>query len=221
MSWRDCWKRVFPTLAIAAWCGVCWAGMGSRSSCLKRAGDEFGITRERASRSTIWRWRGSGPRMLSPVLEEVLAFVRRAVNRDAQEVVEEMQRRGFTRIVISRSSPYSRPLGSFGRVPGFTVETSRPAVVCRRGTRRCPVASLRRPASPTAKRGVQNVSALCLAISTDSPPPERPRVGQTSVEDTPGYPLAGCLRRNILAGRCSPQSNGSVSKESNFTTPVP
>ena len=94
---------------------------GQRGCCLKHAGEEFGITRERARQiydQAIARIRTAE---LSSALDEVLALVHRMSNRAAGDIEAELHRRGFTRHPFAIHA-LLKTAQVFGRVPAFTLE---------------------------------------------------------------------------------------------------
>lgn len=135
---------------------------GQRGCFLKSAGQELGITRERARQiydRAIAQIDGCD---LTASLDEVLAFVARMANRDADDVVAELQRQGFTRGLFPIRA-LLKTAEIFGRVPGFTVEET--------GRKRFVVAGpgvvgpvIKAALRSSAGRGVQDVAALCNAI---------------------------------------------------------
>jgi hypothetical protein len=135
---------------------------GQRGCCLKDAGDEFGITRERARQiydQAIERIRTAE---ISPVLDQALLFVNRMANRAADDIEAELLRRRFT------GSPFAirallKTAQVFGRSAGFVLEQvgGKLFVVAGAGV----VPSIVKAALRSSSRcGVQNVSALRSAI---------------------------------------------------------
>jgi hypothetical protein len=140
---------------------------GQRGCCLKHAGEEFGITRERARQiydQAIARIRTAG---VSSALDQVLAFVNRMSNRAADDIEAELHVRRFTRYPFAIRA-LLKTAQVFGRVPAFTLEETggKLFVVAAPGL----VPSIIKAAlRSSATWGVQNASALCSAI------PERHR----------------------------------------------
>jgi hypothetical protein len=135
---------------------------GQRGCCLKDAGEEFGITRERARQiydQAIEQIQGCD---LTASLDNALAFVRRMANRDADDVVIALQRQGITRFSFPMRA-LLKTAEVFGLVPGFTVEKAgqRVFIVSGPGVVRSVIKAAQRS---TTHRGVQKVSALCPAI---------------------------------------------------------
>jgi hypothetical protein len=135
---------------------------GQRGCCLKDAGDEFGITRERARQIYDQAIEQTRTARVSSALDEVIAFVTRMANRDADDVAIELQRRGFTRFLFPLGA-LLKTIEAFGRVPGFTVEKTgrKMFVVAGPGVVRSVIKAAQRS---TTHCGVQKVSALCSAI---------------------------------------------------------
>ena len=137
-----------------------WDGHGG--CCLKVAGEELGITRERARQiynQVIERIQGcnaQGP------LDEVLAFVTLMSNRAAGEIEAELQRRGFTKYLFSIQA-LLKTAQVFGRPADFSLEETggKMFVVGGAGVVRSIMKGALRA---SARYGVQNVSALCSAI---------------------------------------------------------
>ncbi len=135
---------------------------GKRGCCLKHAGEEFGITRERARQiydHAIARIHTAG---LSSALDEVLAFVHRMSNRAADDIEAELHRRRFTQYPFAIRA-LLKTAQVFGRVPAFTLEDTggKWFVVAAPGL----VPSIIRAAlRSSATWGIQNTSALCSAI---------------------------------------------------------
>lgn len=135
---------------------------GQRGCGLKDAGDELGITRERARQvydRAVERIRDSTP---SPALDAAISLVNRTCNSEDEDVEAELQQRGLTR--------YRFPIRSllktaqiFGRVPEFTVEQAggKMFVVARAGA----VQSIIKAALRSSTcRGIQTVSALSSSL---------------------------------------------------------
>jgi hypothetical protein len=140
---------------------------GQRGCCLKHAGEEFGITRERARQiydQAIARIRRA---QLSSTLDDALALVNRMSNRAAGDIEAELVQRGLTR------HPFAIPAllktaEVFGRCPAFTLEETggKLFVVAAPGL----IPSIIKAAMKSSDTwGVHNASALCFAI------PERHR----------------------------------------------
>jgi hypothetical protein len=135
---------------------------GQRGCCLKHAGEESGITRERARQifdSVIKQIRTAE---VSPALDEVLAFVDRMSNRSADDIETELQARGFTRYPFAMRAVL-KTASIFGRVPDFTVEETGGKLFVAAGAG--VIQSIIKAALRSSCRlGVQNVSALRSAI---------------------------------------------------------
>jgi hypothetical protein len=135
---------------------------GQRGCCLKDAGEEFGITRERARQiydEAIAQMRAGE---VSRSLDAVLAFVHRMGNRAADEVEAELQRRGFTRWHFPARG-LLKTAGIFRRASGFAVEETggKLFVVASAGVVRSIIKAALRS---TAQQGVQTIGALCSAL---------------------------------------------------------
>ncbi len=135
---------------------------GQRGCCLKHAGEESGITRERARQifdSVIEQIRTAE---ISPALDEVLAFVDRMSNRAAEDIETELQAREFTRYPFAMRAVL-KTASIFGRVPDFTVEETGGKLFVAAGAG--VIQSIIKAALRSSCRlGVQNVSALRSAI---------------------------------------------------------
>jgi hypothetical protein len=135
---------------------------GQRGCCLKDAGEEFGITRERARQiydQVIEQIQGCG---LTASLDKALAFVSRMPNANADDVVIELQRHGFTRFLFPMGA-LLKTAALFGRAPGFTVEKAgrKVFIVAGPGVVRSVIKAAQRS---TTQRGFQKISALRSAI---------------------------------------------------------
>ncbi len=144
---------------------------GQQGCCLKVAGEECGITRERARQiydQTIQQIRTAGA---GSTLNAALAFVARLANAAAEDVVAELHRQGFTRWLFPMRA-LLRTAEIFGRVPGFTVEETggKLFVVVSAGAAQAVIKAALRS---SARHGVQSVTALCSAL----PPQQRRRNG--------------------------------------------
>ncbi len=129
---------------------------------LKEAGKEFGITRERARQIYDQVIEQIRTAEVGSALDEALAFVNRMSNRAADDVVVELQRQGFTRYLFPMQC-LLKTAEVFGRDPDFTVEEAsrRMFIVAGPGVVR---SIIRAALRSSARRGVQNISALCSAI---------------------------------------------------------
>ena len=140
---------------------------GQRGCCLKHAGEESGITRERARQIYDHAIARICTAELTSTLDEALALVNRRSNRAAADIEAELHLRGFTRYPFAIRA-LLKTAEAFGRVPAFTVEetSGKLFVVAAPGL----VLSIIKAAlKSSATGGVQNASALCSAI------PERHR----------------------------------------------
>jgi hypothetical protein len=136
---------------------------GKRGCCLKDAGEELGISRERARQiydQAIEQIRNAE---VSSALGGVLAFVNRMSNRAAGDIEAELQLRGFTRSAFAIRA-LLKTAQVFGRVPQFILEETGGTlfVVDGAGVVRSIIKAALRS---SARQGVQNVSALCSAIA--------------------------------------------------------
>jgi hypothetical protein len=141
-----------------------WDGRGGCS--LQAAGEEAGVTRERARQIYGVVVRRIRSRTLCPLLDEVLEFVDRRCNRAAADIQTEMQLKGLTRHCF-RMQALVKTAEAFGRATEFVLETrhgntfvvSDPGLVD---------AILKAALRSTSRYGVQTVSEICSAISLDS-----------------------------------------------------
>lgn len=135
---------------------------GQRGCCLKHAGEEFRITRERARQiygKAIARIRTAE---ISSTLDELLALVHRMSNRAAGDIESELHQRRFTRYPFAIHA-LLKTAQVFGRVPAFTLEETAGKwfVVAAPGL----VPSIIKAAlRSSATWGIQNTSALCSSI---------------------------------------------------------
>jgi hypothetical protein len=135
---------------------------GQPGCCLKHAGEEFGITRERARQIYDQAIERISAAQVSCALDEALVFVKRMSNRAAEDVAAELQRQGFTRCLFSMQA-LLKTAEVFGRVPPFTVEEAgrKMFIVAGPGVVQAVIkAALRLSAS----HGVQNIAALRSGI---------------------------------------------------------
>jgi len=139
-----------------------WDGQGG--CFLKSAGDEVGITRERARQIYDQAIEQICTAEVSPALDEVLAFVSRMSNRLADDIEAELQLRGFTKFRFPIRA-LLKTAQVFGRVPELNLEETggKLFVVASAGLARLIIKTALRSSS---RRGVQNVSALRSAIPT-------------------------------------------------------
>ncbi len=135
---------------------------GERGCSLKDAGEQFGITRERARQIYDGAIQQIRTAEVSSALDKALAFVSRMANRAAGDIEAELQLRRFTRYPFAISA-LIKTGGLFGRAPEFGLEESggKLFVVAGAGL----VQSIMKAALRCSTRhGVQNVSGLCSAI---------------------------------------------------------
>jgi hypothetical protein len=135
---------------------------GQRGCCLKDAGEELGITRERARQIYDQAIEQIRTAEVSAALDDVLKFVNRMSNRAADDIEGELQVRGLTRYAFAMRA-LLKTAAIFGRVADFTVEATggKLFVVAGAGV----VQSIIKAALRSSSRfGVQNVSALRSAI---------------------------------------------------------
>jgi hypothetical protein len=135
---------------------------GQRGCCLKDAGDELGITRERARQIYDQAIEQIHTAEVSSVLDGVLAFVNRRSNRAADDIEAELLLRRLTRYPFAIRA-LVRTAQVFGRAPEFALEETggKVFVVAGSGVVRSIIKGALRS---TGRRGVQKVSALCSAI---------------------------------------------------------
>lgn len=135
---------------------------GQQGCRLKDAGEEFGITRERA-RQIYDRAIAliQGGHSIAP-LDGVLTFVKRMGNRDADEVVAELRRQGLTRWLFPIRA-LLKTAEIFARVPGFTVEAAgeKMFIVAGPGVVRSVIKGALRSST---RHGIQTTSMLCSAV---------------------------------------------------------
>jgi len=135
---------------------------GQRGCCLKHAGEELGITRERARQiydQSIARIRAD---TLSSTLDEALALVNRRSNRAAEDIEAELLLPGFTRYPFAIRA-LLRTAQVFGRVPAFTLEETGGKLFVVGAPGLLP-SIIKAALKSSAAWGVQNVSALCSAV---------------------------------------------------------
>jgi hypothetical protein len=144
---------------------------GQQGCCLKVAGQECGITRERARQIYDQAIQQIRTAQAGSALDAVLAFVARMADGPAEDVVAELQRQGFTRWLFPMPA-LLRTAEIFGRVADFTMEETggRWFVVIAPGAARAVIKAALRS---SARHGVQSVAALCSAL----PPQQRRRNG--------------------------------------------
>jgi hypothetical protein len=135
---------------------------GQRGCCLKAAGEEFGITRERARQIYGQAIQQIRTAEISPALDEVLAFVKRMSNRAADDVMAELQRQELTRSSFPMTA-LLRTAEVFGRVLDFTVEEAggKTFIVAGPGVVR---SVLKAALQASTRCGVQNIATLCSGI---------------------------------------------------------
>jgi hypothetical protein len=135
---------------------------GQRGCCLKVAGEELGITRERARQIYDQTIERIPIAEVSSTLDEVLAFVSRRSNRAADDIEAEMLLRGLTKYPFAVGA-LLKTAQVFGRAPDFAVEkaSGKWFVVAGPGMLRSILQAALRSSS---RQGVQNVSALYSAL---------------------------------------------------------
>ena len=135
---------------------------GQRGCCLRAAGEEFGITRERARQIYAQAIQQIRTAEISCALDQVLAFVKRMSNRAAEDVVAELQRQELTRCSFPMPA-LLRTAKVFGRALDFTVEEAggKTFIVAGPGVVRSVIKAAVRAST---RRGVQNIAALCSSI---------------------------------------------------------
>ena len=139
-------------------------GWDGRGGCLiKHAGDEFGITRERARQvydRAVAHVRRSSP---GPLLDRVLRFVQGRCNQSAESIECELQRRGLTRYRFDLRA-LVKTAQLFGRTPQFTLEEGggRLFAVAGPGIVRSIVKAVQRSST---HYGVQRVTDICAAVA--------------------------------------------------------
>ena len=140
-----------------------WDGQGG--CVLAKAGDEVGITRERA-RQVFHRAVGQIQACeLSPTFDQILALVHRRRNRAADDVQAELQLRRFTRHRFGLRA-ICDTARVFGRAPEFVLEEAagKLFVVAEPGT----VRSILKAATRSSRHyGLQTVAEICRAIAPD------------------------------------------------------
>ena len=140
-----------------------WDGQGG--CLLAQAGDQFGITRERARQvydRAIEQIRGCE---LSSTLGDALAYVHRRRNRAAADIEAELQERGYTRHRFVMRALWNTAR-AFGRTPKFVLEETggKLFVVARAGA----VPAILKAAQRSSSRyGVQTVEEIGRAIAPD------------------------------------------------------
>ncbi|HTB20815.1 MAG TPA: hypothetical protein VK708_21975 [Bryobacteraceae bacterium] len=136
---------------------------GQRGCGLKDAGDEFGITRERARQIYDQAIRQIGSADVGTTLDEALALVNRTSGRAAADIEDELLRRRFTRYQFAIPA-LVKTAQVFARVPEFTLEEAagKLFVVAAAGVIQSIIKAARQAST---QHGVQNISGLCSAIS--------------------------------------------------------
>jgi hypothetical protein len=135
---------------------------GGRGCCLKEAGEELGITRERARQIFDQAIEQVRTAKVSSALDETLALVTRMSNRAAEDIEAELVARRFTRHRFAMQG-LLKTAQVFGRAPKFTLEASGGKLFVTAGAG--VVQSILQTAlRSNSRRGIQNVSALCSAI---------------------------------------------------------
>jgi len=138
-------------------------GWDGRGGCpIKHAGDEFGITRERA-RQVYARAVGQiRSRLTGALLDRVLHFVQGRCNQSARSIEAELQHRGFTRHRFALPA-LVKTAHLFRRKPGFTLEQAgdRLFAVAGPGVVRAVLRAVQRSGT---YYGVQTVSEIGVAI---------------------------------------------------------
>lgn len=135
---------------------------GKRGCCLKDAGDEFGITRERSRQIYDHAIEQIRTAEVSSTLDEMLAFVSRMSNKAAEDIETALLLRGFTRYRFAIRA-LLKTAQVFGRTPELTLEETggKLFVVAGPGIVRSIIKAALRSSS---QYGVQNVAGLCSAI---------------------------------------------------------
>jgi hypothetical protein len=135
---------------------------GQRGCCLKDAGEELGITRERARQIYDQAIQQIPTGEVSSALDETLAFVNRKSNRAAGDIEAELLGRRFTKYPFAIGA-LLKTAQVFGRAADFTVEETggKLFVVAGAGVVRSIIKAALRSST---RHGVQDVSALCFAI---------------------------------------------------------
>jgi len=135
---------------------------GQRGCCLKDAGEELGITRERARQIYARAIEQIRTAEISSALDEMLALVNRMSNRAAGDIEAELLRRRFTNYPFAMRA-LMKTAQIFGRATDFTVEATGEQlfVVAGAGVARSIVKAALRAST---RHGVQNVAALRSAI---------------------------------------------------------
>ncbi len=140
-----------------------WDGQGG--CVLAKAGDEVGITRERA-RQVFHRAIGQIRACeLSPCFDQILVLVHRRRNRAADDIQAELQLRRFTRHRFGLRA-ICDTARVFGRAPEFVLEEAggKLFVVAEPGT----VRSILKAATRSSRRhGLQTVAEICRALAPD------------------------------------------------------
>jgi len=137
-----------------------WDGQGG--SFLKNAGEEFGITRERARQVFDRAVEQIRDLPLGETLEEALGLVRCLCNQSADRIQAELRRQGFTRYEFALPVLVKTAL-LFGRAPKFALEEAggRLFAVTGPGVVR---SVLRAVQQSSTRYGVQTVEDICAAI---------------------------------------------------------
>ena len=140
-----------------------WDGQGG--CLLAQAGDQFGITRERARQVYDRAIEQIPTGELSSTLGEVLAFVHSRRNRAAKDIEAELQSRGFTRHRFGMRALWNTAR-ALGRTPRFVLEETggKQFVVARAGVVRTVLKAAQRSSS---RYGVQTVAEILDAIAPD------------------------------------------------------
>ncbi len=135
---------------------------GRRGCCLKDAGEELGITRERARQIFDQAIEQLRSVKVSSTLDETLALVTRMSNRAAEDIEAELLVRRFTRHRFAMQA-LLKTAQVFGRAPEFTLEASggKLFVVAGAGVVR---SILQAALRSNSRWGIQHVSALCATI---------------------------------------------------------
>jgi hypothetical protein len=138
-----------------------WDGQGG--SLIAKAGDEFGITRERARQvysRAVEQIRNSA---LSPSLDKILRVINGLGNQSAEGIQAELRRRGLTRYGFDLQA-FVKTARMFGRAPKFTLEEAGDKVfaVLGPGVTR---SILKAAQQSISHYGVQTVSEMCAAIN--------------------------------------------------------
>jgi len=135
---------------------------GQRGCCLKNAGVEFGITRERARQIYDHAIEQIRTAEVTSTLGEALAFVNRMSNRAAGDIEAELQLGGFTGCPFGMRA-LLKTAEVFGRAPEFTLEESGGKLFVVAGCGVIP-SIIKAALRSSVRQGVQNIATLRSAI---------------------------------------------------------